>query len=302
MVVFGVPFEEEYHADIQFDHTTGGGQLPLNFGSFGGQFGGGASNLQNVLKNVVLSKPGATAMIACNSCGAKGNLSFEGALSFSITKGVYRARVSLNNHDPLLFDAIFNITTDAKAFKDNTNKGGIKTVLEKQLFAVPFSPLTIPKVITIGPQLSVTAAASIYVDAHAEFIAGGRFSIAPGEIVLDIQSENNKASGFNPSFTPIFEFQKGNVIATADFALPVGIELALDVLSGTWKKAIGVYTAPSLYLTAGYSYGEKHACDKGIELRAGAKNRIYSSALGIWEYEFKSLGFTFYETGIGCIS
>lgn len=25
MVVFGVPFEEEYHADIQFDQTTGGG-------------------------------------------------------------------------------------------------------------------------------------------------------------------------------------------------------------------------------------------------------------------------------------
>ncbi|KAJ5917595.1 hypothetical protein N7466_011149 [Penicillium verhagenii] len=309
MVVFGVPFEEEYHADIKFDYTTGGSKLPVDFGSFGGNFAGSANDAKALLHkvglsetNFVLSKPGAGAMVVCNSCGAKGNLSFEGALSFSITKGVYRARVSLNNHDPFIFDAIFNITTDAKAFKDKAGKGGINTVLEKELYSVALSPLTIPKVITIGPQVSVNAAASNYVDSHAEFIAGGRFSIAPGEIALDIQTENNKASGFNPSFQPIFEFQKGNVIATADLALPVGIELAIDVLTGTWKKAIGVYTAPSLYLTAGYSYGEKHACDNGIELRAGAKNRIYSSALGIWEYEFKNLGFTFYETGFGCIS
>lgn len=29
MVVFGVPFEEEYHADIQFDQTTGGASFLL---------------------------------------------------------------------------------------------------------------------------------------------------------------------------------------------------------------------------------------------------------------------------------
>lgn len=108
----------------------------------------------------------------------------------------------------------------------------------------------------IGPQATINAAASVYIDAHGELRAGARFSIAAGEFVLDgMNSDNNKASGFQPSPKPIFEVKNGSIIATVDLAVPVGIELALDVIQGTWKKAIGVYTAPSVYLTTGFSTG-----------------------------------------------
>ncbi|KJK66709.1 hypothetical protein P875_00127970 [Aspergillus parasiticus SU-1] len=287
MVPFGVPFEQGYHADINFDHRTGGGKLATDLGSaLGGTETGFA-----------LSKPGAAVQMECESCGAKANFSFGGELAFSISKGIYRAEVSFINHEDFVFDAIYGITVDAKAFKAGSAKGGFKTTIEKELFALPFYAIKIPKIITIGPQAVINTAASVYVDAHGEFRAGARFSIESGEVILDaMEPQRNKASGFTPHIEPIFELKKGNVVATADLALPVGVEVALDILGGTWKKSVGVYTAPSIYFTAGVSSGEGHACNNGVELRAGAKNRIYSSALGIWEYEFKELGITFYET------
>lgn len=288
MVPFGVPFEQGYSADIDFDHRTSGGKV-------GGGLGG-------ISDSFVLSSQGAAIAVECESCGAKANFSFDGKLAFSIDKGIYEAEVSFINHDAFVFDAIYGITVDAKAIGEG-KKGGLKTTIEKELFALPFYAIKIPKIITIGPQAIVNAAASVYADAHGEFRAGARFTIDAGRLVLNaVKPEKNEASGFTPGLQPIFEIKSGNVVATVDLALPVGVEAALDVLSGTWKKSIGVYTAPSVYFTAGISTGEGKACNNGIEIRAGAKNRVYSSALGIWEYEFKALGTTFYETGLGCIT
>ncbi|KAJ5259215.1 hypothetical protein N7478_012196 [Penicillium angulare] len=295
MVPFGVPFNQSYDADIAFDHRVGGGKIGTDIGS----------TLGGTDKGLVLSKTGAAVAVECESCGAKANFSFEGELAFSIDKGISKAKVSFINHEPFVFDAIYGVTVDAKAIQESAKKGakGLKTTIEKEIGSLPFAAIKIPKIITIGPQVVINSAASIYVDAHGEFRAGARFSVSEGEVVLDAATPaNNKASGFKPSLEPIFELKKGNIVATADLSIPVGVEVALDVLGGTWKKSIGVYTAPSLFFTAGLSSGEGHKCDNGVEFRVGAKNRVYSSALGIWEYEFKDLGTTFYETGLGCIS
>jgi len=58
-------------------------------------------------------------------------------------------------------------------------------MIEKQLFNVPLYAISIPKIIHIGSQFIVNAAAGVYVDAHREFRAGARFSIAAGELALD---------------------------------------------------------------------------------------------------------------------
>ncbi|THC93340.1 hypothetical protein EYZ11_007196 [Aspergillus tanneri] len=293
LVPFGVPFNEAYHADMDFDHRAGGGRLSTDLGSA----------LSMISDNFVVSQHGAGASIKCVSCGAKGKFTFDGKLAFDVSHGISRAEVSFINHDPFLIDAIFALTVDARAFKTKpNNENGFSMTAEKQIAAVPLSPFTIPTIITLGPEVSVNVAASIYFDAHGEFTAGARFSISEGRLVLNVtDKDRNEASGFKPSLEPVFNMTKGNIVATADLALPVGLELGVDVLMGTWKKTIGVFDAPSVYLTAGHSKGEGHACD-GVEFRAGAKERVYSSALGIWEYEFKELGRTFYETGIGCLS
>lgn len=119
-----------------------------------------------------LSKPGAAVQMECKRCGAKANFSFGGELAFSISKGIYRAEVSFINHEDFVFDAIYGITVDAKAFKEGSAKGGFQTTIEKELFALPFYAIKIPKIITIGPQAVVNTAASFYVDVHGEFRAG----------------------------------------------------------------------------------------------------------------------------------
>ena len=294
MVPFGFPFQQSYKADIHFDNRLGGAKNQKIATDLGSALGGTSNNF-------VLSEQGAAVAIECVSCGARADFSFDGALAFSISKGITKAEVSFINHKSFIFDAIYGVTVDAKVLKNKAPKGGFKTSIEKELLALPFFAIKIPKIITIGPQVSINAAVSAYVDAHIEFTAGARFSIDAGRLVLNaVDSSKNEFSGFTPHLEPVFEIKQGNAVATLDVALPVGVEVALDVLSGTWKKAIGVYTAPSIYFTAGLSTGEGKKCNNGVELRAGAKNRIYSSALGIWEYEFLST--TFYETGLGCIS
>ncbi|CAI7569729.1 unnamed protein product [Penicillium glandicola] len=308
MVPFGVPFDQGYHADIEFDHRVGGGRIGTDI----------ASNLGGTDSSFVLSSAGAAMQIECESCGAKANFSFGGELAFSVDKGISKAKVYFVNHEDFVFDAIYGVTVDAKAIKSVTTekqddakatrsntkeKEGITANVEEEIGTLPFASISIPKIITIGPKVSINSAASIYVDAHGEFRAGARFTIAEGEIVLDaISPDGNKASGFTPSLQPVFELKKGSITATADLSIPVGVEVGLNILSGTWKKSIGVFTAPSLYFTAGLSSGEDKKCNNGVELRVGAKNRVYSSTLGLWEYEFQSLSTTFYETGLGCIS
>lgn len=290
MVPFGVPFKQSYNDDIAFDNRVGGGVGSIN-------------DPTSISENFVLSSQGAGMVIDCKSCGAKANFSYSGALAFSISKGITQAEVSFINHEAFVFDAIFGVTVHAKALKNPKDKKGARTTIEKELLSIPLGALKIKKIITFGPQIVISAAASVYADAVGSITAGASFSIAPGEVVVNaVVPSKNKASGFTPSLEPIFKLNNLSIIATADLAMPVGIELAIDVLDETWKKSIGVFTAPSLYFTAGVSSGEKHACNNGIELRVGAKNRIYTSALGIWEYEFKELGQTFYETGLGCLS
>jgi hypothetical protein len=45
---------------------------------------------------------------------------------------------------------------------------------------------------------------------------------------------------------------------------------------------------------------EDAKCNKGVELRAGVKNRIYVQALDLWDYDIRTD--ILYEKGITCIT
>lgn len=78
------------------------------------------------------------------------------------------------------------------------------------------------------------------------------------------------------------------------------MEVGLDVLNGKFKKTVGLVNKPSVYASATHSIDEGHKCDKGIELRAGVKNRVYVAALGLWDYDLRTD--ILYEKGIGCVT
>ncbi|GMF80181.1 unnamed protein product [Aspergillus oryzae] len=190
----GLTMDYWYHPDINFDHRTGGGKLATDLGSA----------LGGTQTGFALSKPGAAVQMECKRCGAKANFSFGGELAFSISKGIYRAEVSFINHEDFVFDAIYGITVDAKAFKEGSAKGGFQTTIEKELFALPFYAIKIPKIITIGPQAVVNTAASFYVDVHGEFRAGA----------TDFPSRAGKAKGWNATQVEPTTTLFNNVAAT----------------------------------------------------------------------------------------
>lgn len=311
LVPFGVPFDQEYHADISFEHYVdpnvgiGSDLVTTITGTIGNLAGNGKDDPE-----AVYSKQGGSIFVTCHKCGTKGDFTFDGKLAFSISDGLTKAQVSLVNSKPFVIEAIFGLKTQGRALptgKEVTNnKGkkstkGFRATISKALPAIPLTPLYIPGLLTVGPQLVVEPGVSVYIDATANIKTGPKFTVAPGNLTLDAKNPGvNVAYGWEPEFNWVFEID-GNVVATADLALQIGIEVALDVLTGTFKTAAGIYTAPSVYFTAEYSKNQGKECDGGVELRLGAKNRVYSSVFGLREYEFKELGTVFADKGLGCI-
>ncbi|GKZ17888.1 hypothetical protein AbraIFM66951_006907 [Aspergillus brasiliensis] len=299
MVPFGRPFDRAYHADIPFDLHTG---TNIGIGSDAASVLGGTQN------GFVLAEQGTAFNLQCVDCGARGNFSFDGRLAFNIADGLTAAEIALTNHEPLAIDAVFRLNLNGRILK-NKDSSKFKTSFTKELFNIGLPGLWIPKVVAIGPMVTLNTGVSLYVDGHMEIVTGAKFKLDAGHVELNAsKGGENTASGFNPSAKWVLAASpgekeadggvKGNAVATFDSNMPLGLEFGIDVLSG-FKETVGVFFDPSVYFTAGISINEGHKCDKGIEMRAGAKGRSYSSALGIWEYQFGE--WKLLEKGLGCL-
>ncbi|OJJ66930.1 hypothetical protein ASPBRDRAFT_357224 [Aspergillus brasiliensis CBS 101740] len=298
MVPFGRPFDRAYHADIPFDWHTA---TNLGIGSDPASMLGGTQN------GFVIAQQGAAFNLQCVDCGARGNFTFDGRLAFNIADGLTAAEIALTNHEPLAIDAVLRLNLNGRLLKDKGSK--FKTAVSKELFNIGLPGLWIPKVVAIGPMVTLNTGVNLYVDGHMEIVTGAKFKLDAGHVELNAtKGGQTTASGFNPSAQWVVAASpgekeadggvKGNTVATLDSNMPLGLEFGINVLSG-FKETVGVFFDPSIYFTAGISVNEGHKCDRGIEMRAGAKGRSYSSALGIWEYQFAE--WKLLEKGLGCL-
>ena len=248
--------------------------------------------ISNIGNGFSLAKIGGHTTIECSKCGIEGYIIVDGQLAFSIKEGITKGEISLINHEKFNLYAIFGLKLDGKIPKDVTK-------LTHQLAAAPLSPLTIPGTFTLGPQISVSVAASLALEGEVSLLIGGTLSISPGTARLSlIDRTRNKLEGFKPSFDPVAEAISGSITAT-DLGLPVALEVGLDVLNGAFKKTVGIVNSPSVYLSAQYSKGQGHKCD-GVELRFGVKTRLYFTAFDLYDYDL--LDKKLYEVGLTCIT
>lgn len=133
-----------------------------------------------------------------------------------------------------------------------------------------------------------------------EFILGGQLEIDAGTARVSVKEHDSNLSGLGAHVTPVFR-ASGNFKATGDLGLPFSLECGIDVLNGKFKKTIGVVNTPSVYVQAKASFGEtSDTCPNGVEVRAGAKNRIHAAALDVWDYDL--LDTTLYEGSLGCVT
>lgn len=184
-VPFGVPFDESYQNDFNFTKTLTGGATNKPPAIFGYEAG------------FSMASSGGYFDVQCAKCGIHGDFEVEGRLAFSIQDGITEGYAALTNNDYFTIDAIFGVTLAAQYDKP------IK-VAEKQLAAVPLSPLSIPGIITLGPQVSISTALNLNINGKAVFLVGGSLSIAPGEARLSLVDKSaNKFIGFDTKFTPV---------------------------------------------------------------------------------------------------
>jgi hypothetical protein len=185
LVPFGVPFDESYHNDFNFTKVLTGdatNKPPTIFGYTDG---------------FNLASSGGIFSVQCAKCGIHGDFSVEGHLAFSIQDGITEGYAALVNNDAFTIDAVFGVTLLAQYDKP------IKS-FEKQLATVPLSPLTIPGIITLGPQISVSGALDLVVSGKASLVIGGSLSIDKGNAKLSlVKKSDNAFDGFQTTFSPV---------------------------------------------------------------------------------------------------
>lgn len=208
-------------------------------------------------------------------------MTVDGELAFNIKEGITKGEVSLVNKDFNLY-TLFGIKLEGK-YPIHIKK------MSKQLGAISLSPLAIPGIFTLGPQVSVSVEVSIEMEGELNLLIGGTATIGPGTARLSLVNQTrNTLDGFKPSFHPVAEAISGSIAATVDLGLPIALEVGLNVLNGAFKKTVGLIDAPSVYVIAQYSHNPKKKCDRGAELRFGVKNRIYLTAFGLYDENIRN--------------
>ncbi|KAI0388747.1 hypothetical protein F5Y17DRAFT_180805 [Xylariaceae sp. FL0594] len=278
-VPFGVPFDESYHHDFEIakDIKYSGGNRPPKIFEFTDGYN--------------LAGTGGIFAVQCAKCGVHAKVSTEGRLAFSIKDGITEGYIAVHNEQNLTVDAIFGLTLEVQYDKP-------LPLAHKQIATVPFSPLAIPGIVTLGPELTVRGALDLILNGKAELLLGGTMKLGPGVARLSvIDRATNHIDGFKPLFIPVAKFQGANLSATVELGLPIAIEVGLDVLNGLFKKTVSLVNKPSVYGTAAVNSGS--AC-KGVEVSLGAKNRIYVGALDLWDYDIRTD--IIFHKDLGCVT
>lgn len=227
--------------------------------------------------------------LTCEDCYAKGNVGYGGRISASIRDGVKEGYLKLSGswHSQL-----------AIAMK---LEGQYKIpVAEQELLAVNLLELQIPGFVSIGPQVSISAAVDLKFQAQADLLVGAKLDLDPSEAKVDFLDESNShVSGFKPVLTPIAKIQGDpKLSATLALGFPVALEFGLDLLDGKWKRTVGLVDKPSFAVTAEKS--DKPDCN-GIQIGLSVKNEIYAAAEAVKEYKYNFRTDTLWKDPLTCI-
>lgn len=218
------------------------------------------------------AKDGGAIAIYCVGCGAQGTIHVKGTITFNV--GELSVKGSLNAAGAITAALALGIVASY------TNTWSY----EKEIANVPLSPLSIPGVLTIGPQIVLSAGGGLTVSAMGQLLAGTQLEWPEIQANIDIASPgSSSASGFTPNFTPVFDVA-GSISATADAYLTVSVGFGIDILAGTISKQVALVEKPDISITAATSFSAvtgfgSGTCD-GASLNLDFNNYVYADLAG----------------------
>lgn len=216
----------------------------------------------------------------CVGCGANGQVTLSGSVSFSIANGFTSGAMSAkgNLHGVAQVGVTANIV---KSFD-----------LKEQVIAqAALSDLVLGGVLTIGPAVKLSAGANLGFEASGSLLAGVTLDWPSISATVDIiNAGNTKIDGFRPDVTPAFQAE-GSVTASVTPYVKVALEFTFGLLQGRFSRSVALIDQPSITATAnvaveaGLNNGQvtgsfTNGC-KGVIVGGTFRNQLYVDILGI---------------------
>ncbi|KAI1858259.1 hypothetical protein JX265_010927 [Neoarthrinium moseri] len=185
------------------------------------------------------AKPEPGVELWCIDCGIKGDITTTGLISANLG-GVTNAQVKISGS---MYAGLF-VGIDAFAT--------IKRQYSRQILMRGLPTLSIPKVFTLGPSISLNVSAEARIELLGRALTGASLSWPSIAGTLDfLDSSKSSTSGFTPVLNATLQVTEGAKLILS-FELPISVNFGFDILDGKYKKEASLIDTPSLQAIMDY--------------------------------------------------
>lgn len=170
----------------------------------------------------------------CIDCGVKGKFVATGSISATPLSGLKKAQVGI--HGNMYVGAFLGL--NAFTYYEKTFR---KDILVKGL-----PGWEIPKIVSLGPRVILAAQATFSIEAEGQLLTGASLNWPAFEATLDfVDQSKSSQSGWTPEITRKFDAH-GELTAKAALGLPVTLSFGINILDGTFEKAVNLTDTPAI--------------------------------------------------------
>ena len=145
----------------------------------------------------------------CVNCGVRGSVKATGTINATPLSGIKQASIGVSGN--MYVGLYIGVNAFAKWEKE----------WEKEIFEKGLPGWSIPGIVTLGPKITLSAKATIGVEAEGQLLTGASLTWPAFQATLDFaHPDRSSQSGWTPELDHVFQTH-GSVTASAALGLPV---------------------------------------------------------------------------------
>lgn len=187
--------------------------------------------------------------IFCVNCGLMGSADITGRISVSVVQGIQSLAADFRAD----MSAVLQIGVDVEV--------QLQQQFSKMLYEVPLSPISIPDIITIGPELKIGADLTLTANANGQVLAGASVTIQNAKATVDIAQFSASGTGWQPQYNYRFD-ANGEIKLDAVVGLPIALAVGVDILNGKYQYQAALVDEP------------KFEAQASLQVQAGGGNGV----------------------------